>query len=276
MTQEIYLDVFFIYNFLMDFFVLCIVGIVIKAKKCRVRSVVAAGVGATYATIVTVLEPDERITFFLTYFCVSLCMLMIAFGRKTGKELLKNVAVLYGVTFFTNGLINTVYYGTQWGKSVVLLANTEVFGKISILNSVFLLIVVLSIAKPFVNHIRKAFGNSGYFHDVTIKTGEKCIHVKALCDTGNSLMEPITRKPVSVIEKAQLSGINESNLKYFVVPYRSMGKNHGMIPAFMAEEIKLDEKIVRNVMIGIYQGRLSSKNKYQMILHPDIIKKGAC
>ena len=59
MEQDIYLDVYFSFNFLMDFFVLFLTGIIIKNNKKIYRTIVSAIIGATYATIVMITEGME-------------------------------------------------------------------------------------------------------------------------------------------------------------------------------------------------------------------------
>ena len=56
MTQTIYLDVYFGFNFLMDFLVLLILGIIIKTKKHIARTVISAIIGGIYSTIVLMLK----------------------------------------------------------------------------------------------------------------------------------------------------------------------------------------------------------------------------
>lgn len=57
MEQDIYLDVYFSFNFLMDFCAF-LTGIIIKTTKIY-RTIVSAIIGATYATIVMITEGIE-------------------------------------------------------------------------------------------------------------------------------------------------------------------------------------------------------------------------
>ena len=106
---------------------------------------------------------------------------------------------------------------------------------------------------------------------VKIALESKEIQLTALCDTGNSLMEPITRKPVSIIEKGRLEPFINAKIKYLVVPYNSVGKEHGMMNAFVADYVAVDGIVVKNAIIGIHEGKLSQNNMYQMLLHPDMM-----
>ncbi|MBO6015725.1 MAG: sigma-E processing peptidase SpoIIGA, partial [Lachnospiraceae bacterium] len=101
----------------------------------------------------------------------------------------------------------------------------------------------------------------------------------ALVDTGNSLCDPISRRPVLILERSVLKAyeVTIRPEQYRVIPYHSLGRENGMLEGFVAGLVcVLDEtengRIQRmkrsNVVIGIYEGTLSGDGAYQMILHP--------
>lgn len=272
MEQNIYLDVYFGFNFLMDFFVLFITRIIIRNNRKIIRISPAAAMGAMYAVVILIMNVQGFITMLVTYLVMAELMLMISFGRTDVRNRIKRLCVLYGVTFLVNGLVNAIYYGTNLGKNLVQLANTDTFGNISVGMILCIMLIVGSAAPTITCKLRRDIKISRNIYQVLLEIGAEKISVRALCDTGNSLVEPITKKPVSVIEENSLKSLNRENMHYLMVPYNSVGKQHGLMSAFVADRLEANGRVIEKAIIGIYEGKLSQNKKYEMILHPDIIE----
>ena len=101
----------------------------------------------------------------------------------------------------------------------------------------------------------------------------------ALVDSGNSLKEPISREPVSLVEKTALAGKEKGFLpsKFRIVPFHSVGQPEGLIEAYRIErmEVEWEESwiSIREPFIGLVNGVISSRKNYQMILHPEVLEK---
>jgi stage II sporulation protein GA (sporulation sigma-E factor processing peptidase) len=94
----------------------------------------------------------------------------------------------------------------------------------------------------------------------------KTVQLRGLVDTGNSLTCPITNKPVSIVEKRKIENILSDNDRTLYIPYNSLGKKSGLLKAYIIEKVLINETCFENVVIGIYDGKLSSE--YNMIIHP--------
>lgn len=109
---------------------------------------------------------------------------------------------------------------------------------------------------------------------VVLQVGEKSISATGLMDTGNHLKEPISQKPVIIIEKELLrkEGICLSENNFFAIPYHSIGNKAGIMRGFIAEEITIgreqDSRKLQQVMIGICEEKLSGTGEYSLILNP--------
>lgn len=101
--------------------------------------------------------------------------------------------------------------------------------------------------------------------------------VRALIDTGNELREPLTGLPVSIVQAKEaerlLGGDWEANHGVFLIPYRSLGTEKAWLRGVKLEQIRIvsqhGEKIVTNPVIALYDGKLSTHGRYEMILHPE-------
>jgi stage II sporulation protein GA (sporulation sigma-E factor processing peptidase) len=272
MTQSIYIDVYFEFNFLMDFFIMLILGIVIKTKKNVLRTILSAITGAIYAVLVLVLEMKGGVIYFFTYMVMAEILLLIAFGKQNIKENIKNMIILYTITFLLNGMLNLIYYGFD-SNSISVSAKNTYYGKINIFVVLFVGIFVCIIVKYGKDRLMKYIKNLCSLYSVCIYMENHKIQVTALRDTGNSLIEPMTGKPVSIIEKNAIMQLDNEHVKYIFVPYNSVGKQHGLLQAFIADKISVDNVEIEKAVIGVYEGKLSQSNKYEMILNPNLLKK---
>ena len=102
------------------------------------------------------------------------------------------------------------------------------------------------------------------------------VEVMALIDTGNGLTEPISKKPVAILEENEWKKLKiwMKPEKYKIIPYHSIGKERGMLEGYEIDalEIKSDagDKRFDKVIIAIFKGKISQKGSYQMILPPEL------
>ena len=262
MEQDIYLDVYFSFNFLMDFFVLFLTGIIIKNNKKIYRTIVSAIIGATYATIVMITEGmeiyqksiGEDLTKLLKIVIVYV-MELIAYGKYNAVTMTRNMIIIYIITFILSGAVNAYYCenrvdGINVTKTILLVFFIEIF-----------LVVLVKRSQKDVSITS--------LYQVTLLVDGNRINVIGLADTGNSLTEPITGKPVSVIQAEELKKIPD---KILLVPYNSVGKERGLMRAFVADNMIVNGRTVEKPIIGIHKGSFGGNNRYQLILHPKILK----
>lgn len=102
--------------------------------------------------------------------------------------------------------------------------------------------------------------------------------LKALVDTGNSLIEPFSKEPVSVVEKESIKEyITSFSAKdYRVIPFCSVGNPKGLMDGFFIQGMKIYERNVQwekeHTIIAIAEDNISFDQKYQMILHPKLLE----
>ena len=104
----------------------------------------------------------------------------------------------------------------------------------------------------------------------------------ALMDSGNSLKDPYTGRPVCILDEETAKKLGISAEKAVrLIPYHSIGRAHGLLRAVTVSELYLrkdgQEKKIAEVTVAVGPRRLSRSGGYQMILHPALLeeKKGA-
>ena len=115
-------------------------------------------------------------------------------------------------------------------------------------------------------------------YKVKLRGNHNEIELDALMDTGNSLREPVSGRPVSVVEEEcflKLSGIKAPE-KLKAIPYHSVGRDNGIMEGYEVPEIIIkgreENRRWQKVIVGISRNKISASGKYQIILHPDLCK----
>ena len=132
-----------------------------------------------------------------------------------------------------------------------------------------------------------------------INLEKSTINLDAIIDTGNFLKDPITKAPVIVVEKEKLRGslsekllnnlseiisgknidIEEYIAKIRIIPFSSLGKENGLLLGVKADKVCIDyneeKMLIKNAIIGIYNGKLSKSNKYSALVGLGLLEEAA-
>ncbi|MDY6327994.1 MAG: sigma-E processing peptidase SpoIIGA [Lachnospiraceae bacterium] len=271
----VYLDVFFMINFLMDYMIILITSKIAKIKKKRIRKLAGAGFGALYSVIVIKPLTNHLFKITLVNILVAAVMVLISFGFMSASVYIKNVLLLFVVSFTMSGIINYLYYSTIIGKYVrnVLSGNSNkvVNARKFILVSVLAYILLSAIVR-IIFIIRK---DMELYYDVKITFRGKSVVVRGLYDTGNGLTEPVSGKMVHIAEyeilKPLLEGDEKAKENIYVIPFHSIGEEDGIMYGIRMDEMVVlvddEPKFLYNPIIGIYIGNVSKRGKYSVILN---------
>ena len=109
-----------------------------------------------------------------------------------------------------------------------------------------------------------------------------CCEIRGLWDTGNVLKDPLSEKPVCILEQSTIEKLTgeKENLKGFgLIPYRTVGKS-GVMPVFELEKMYIVQKKqwIYRPLVGICEEQISEQGMYQMIINPEILggRKNGC
>lgn len=263
MYYELYIDVLFLENLLLDYLLLCLLRRLLKCSCTRLRLLLGAGLGSAGLCVIWLFSLNGTfVGSLLLYVIFSTAMVKIGLHIRGWRSLAKAVVLLYITSFLLGGIFG-------WLKQNLRLPVYPFLG--------FSLISyrVLSAAMGWLMRVRD---REALLLTVVIGFHGREMEVRALLDTGNHLYDPIFRKPVSIVtEKLKCRLCQEDEVLFCQVPFHSIGKKDGLMPAFFADYVRLEtqggvEKRVDRPLLGITKEPLSSKNEYDMILHPDLLE----
>ncbi len=298
METYVYGDVVLLENFIMNFIILWCTARLLKYKRSWIWLGLAALLGAVYA--LCSYFPDYHV-FFTPFMKVlfSLLIITVAYWPRHNREFTKLIAVFYIISFVFGGAAFGFFYFLNGLKYVSYGAfYIKDFPVKTLIVSVVLAFIAVKYGWDFVQY---RFKREKIITEINISLDNKRAAILALVDTGNSLNEPITKAPVVVVEYASIKELlpqniqeifekdhesdftliarimSDSNLvtRFRVIPFKSLGKENGMLLGFKPDEVQLVEnnkqQSIKNIIVGIYSKKLSNSGEYSALIHPDIL-----
>lgn len=297
--MDIYLDVLFLENVIINYFILLVTAKLSKTGTSSLRLTIGAALGALYV-IVLVLLPGMRIYGTIAAkILLSMVMVAVTFAPEKIKAFVKILALFYLSTFVFAGASFAFIYFNQSG-GIVRNGIFYVFWRSKWVVLILAFIMVGIIVRIFFEVIQNKFVREKLLMPLRISFENKAIELAALVDTGNSLHDPLTNTPVIVVEfhaikdilpmdiqnifkqskEEDLDSISDvvSQSKWFsrfrLIPFTSLGKENGMLIGFKPDFIEIGEnenkKGVNNVVVGIYNKALSRNERYKALLSPEL------
>lgn len=262
MQYELYIDVFFLVNFMMDFLLLALLKRMLGCSAPGFRIFLGALVGAAMTcAVILVPVPYTFIKIVLFHGVVSIIMLKTGLNVKWGREIVKACLFLYIGGFILGGAILFFRQYLRNASLFFVLALLGYYGALGAWNLMDALV-----------------RNNQTYCEAALYRGKKICRLRALIDTGNRLRDEVTGKPVSIIEPgaAQALGFDRNQevcdrIRY--ISYHSIGEKAGRMPIFEIDRMTLDDgrkktEVIRP-MLAVCRDELAS-DSYGMILNSDI------
>lgn len=260
MYYELYIDVFFMVNFMMDYILLLIIRRILKCTATHGRVCIGAIAGSVLTCLVIIIPiPSAVVKFILFHGLVN--VLMIKLGLKIGwnRIFLKAYLLLYVSGFLVGGVFEYLNQYVRVGSLFFILAIASYYIVLGIWN--------------FISHLMRLKNNK--CRAILYKDGKTCV-VDALVDTGNCLEDSLTGKPVSVVDKSIMRQLFDTDypegIRY--IAYHSIGKKEGVMPVFTLDGIQIDQdekKWVEKPMIAVSEECIAEDGAYKMIMNPGIL-----
>ena len=105
MHYEVYIDLVFLTNLLMDYILLRAVGKIFRCSRSRKRTLLGAGIGAVFSCCILCIRSELFLpALILLHGGCAVGMLVVGCGLKTGSLLIKAVLTLYFAAFLCGGV----------------------------------------------------------------------------------------------------------------------------------------------------------------------------
>lgn len=301
MEVEVYVDVVFFINFIMDFFIFFIVSKLAKRKVIYKRIILGSAVASILYCLIMFIPVLQIIYNFFGALVILMLAIMVTFKPKNLKEFIKLLVLSHISAFSMAGASMALFYYIDLPKFIndMISFNIQNFPfKILLITTASAYILI----KLSLGWIKNIFTKNKTFYNMKIFFNNKEIDLNALVDTGNSLCDPITSEPVIVAEFSVIKnflpdeiklifyegkendlsmivnniGCSDISKRIRLIPFSSLGVKNGMLMGFKPDEVEIqnndDIMKLKNVIIGIYNYHLSKDGTYQALINPQIFE----
>ena len=234
--MKIYLDLVFFINFMFDFLILLTVKIILKRNIRFIRIIIGSLVGAL--SIFLLFLKLNTCTLFLLKIVISFFMIMVTFGLKDKEYFFKNFIYLYLISIVLGGFLYFINIQFSYDSIGLVFINN----KFSI-NLIFLLLISPVVLYLYIRQEKRLKIDCSYSYTVSFYYNQKKYTYSAYLDTGNTLCDPYTHKPVNILYE---KNINIKNPIY--IPYHTVD-DRGLLKAFKINKIFIDDKEIKKKII---------------------------
>lgn len=239
MYYNVYIDIVFWTNLLMDYILLRIVGKLFLRKRSRLRILLAAAIGALFSCLILYVPSDGIFSGkILLHGGCALLMLILGLDLRKNGLLQKAFVTIYIMAFFMGGLMEAVPVKKWTLLRFVVLAVSAYLG--------------LSMLIYLTDSFRARWKN---IYPVTLSYQGNVQQFFGFHDTGNLLVDPLNGEGVFLVKpevmeamlpKKQAEGIKHlqknpgvledtelTSLHPHFLPYRSVGKEGVMLAVIL-------------------------------------------
>lgn len=240
MSSVIYADILVAINMIVNYFLLRACTAVMGADCKTVRIFLSSAAGGFFSMIIFVenIPPLLNAVIKLLFLCL---MVAVAFGFKPFKSFIKSCSAFFIANFVFAGLM--LAFSVFIAPEKALYKNGIVYFDIDIVTltvSAFVCYLILTALTRF----SRSRSPAESIYELTVTYKGKTATGKALYDTGNTLRDSFSGRPVIIAERSfaeQLFGDGEDvtqQKSFRLIPYSTI-RNGGALPAFLAERITL-------------------------------------
>ena len=258
MYYELYIDVFFMENFMLDSRLLLIVNRVMNNGRPYIRLLLGGALGSVLTCLAVAAPIPSAIRMLAFHTIVSSVMVCAGLRILRLSQFVQALVLLYAAAFLTGGVMQlfrpymryvSVFYAAAAVSYVVILKLWKIF-----------------------SHIHR---QQSRILSVTLYTehGEK--PMRALLDTGNELRDCYTGEPVNIIAPetaAEISDHIELEKGFRLIPYRCVS-GESVMKVFRVKKICIhmeEDRWIDAPLLGIGEESLSGGREYEMILNPAV------
>lgn len=292
-----YLDLIILENFFMNYIMLYTTGKLLNRKIKTLRIIIASAIGVVYVFSLCFNVPQAILN--ISKIAVAMVLVKICYGSSKLKSVLKESLIFLVISCIYAGcalafvhlakpkvlyMVNGIIIGGEYIFELVLLS--ALVG--------FLLIKVSMKMIKFKQWLNK----KDMLGNLEIINNHKSVKMHALLDTGNLLRDPISGKPVIVVNKSSIKELfpesllskidsmmggdeikNDDNFdaRLKVIPYKSVGNNNGIMVAYKVDKIKVEYNLetyeIDDVLVGFYNGTLNKDDKYSALIGLQILER---
>ena len=241
--MTIYIDLIFLINLVFDFLLLLTINIVLK----RYSKIPKIFLGALFGSIslISLFIKFNAFMLFILKILLGLIMCLISFGYKNIKYTLYNIIYLYMTSIILGGFLYylKIEFSYERDKLVFYYHGLS-------FSYIILIIIAPLILYVFIKSLKVLKEIKNYYYQVIIIfNNDYKLNITGFLDTGNKLIDPVTNKPIILINKKLI----QSKIKIhspMYVPYNTI-KGHELLECIKPKKIIVNNQELNNYLVGL-------------------------
>ncbi len=279
----IYIDVLFLINLFVNYFLLLAVKLISKSPVGRLRILLGSAIGAIYSCLM--FYPSLWFIFTVLFkILFSLLIVLIVFGFKTLRSFAFKAVMFFAFTVLFGGvmlLIDMIFspQGLIYNNGIIYIDISPVTLVISSGVCYFLFFIGSRIFQR---------QPSSALHRITVCLFDKSVSFYAIADSGNMLKDVLTFSSVIVADFDKIKSILPENAletfengdisapppplceRFAVIPFESVG-GKGILPAFRPDEILIDGKKTDKKAIIAVETKGLKAQEYSALVSTELV-----
>ena len=285
-----YADLTFLINVIMDFVILWttakLTGMAVNYRRLAAAAVLGGvyAVGCLFPQLAPWYQLPAKVV-------VSSLLVIFAYCPASWKQFWAAFACFYGVSFAVGGAVIGSSYFLR--ASLPGLQPSYPWLAVGILGAFVL-------GRAGEKYFLESFVPRVACFPVSLTFGQWACKGEGFLDTGNNLTDPLTGRPVIIVEYSLLRSCLPQDVKTALdrvaegedylqampqtgwahrlrlIPFTSIGRKHGLLPGLRCDSVVIDTGFrsvcQRNVVVGIHWDKLSPEGKFQMLLPCEILR----
>ncbi|SDY75700.1 stage II sporulation protein GA (sporulation sigma-E factor processing peptidase) [Evansella caseinilytica] len=296
----IYLDIVWLLNFFIDLLLLSLTAIVLKRSPGKLRLFAGGFVASLY--VFFLFTPFEAVAMHPGIKGLySVVIILVSFGFYRFRLFIQAWFTFFFVNFAVGGGLLGLHYFLKTDSSFIkgtFATQTSGFGSpVSWLFVIAGLPLVYWYSRKQLEDIETEKIRYDQIYPVIVQIAGTEIQLKGFVDSGNRLEDPLTRRPVmiidmtvvgnqfpnSIVQMTKKSAIFEEDFpekfagRMTIVPFRTVGNHQRFLWAVKPDEVIVDDNgqpyRCRRVLVGLSHTPLSDCQDYDCLLHPSMMQK---
>ena len=268
MHYELYVDSLFFMNFIMNLYLLILVDRSVLGAAALWRLLLGAAVGALGFLVPFLGVGPAALRLGAGIGLGTAGMLCITFRIRSLRMFLKLLERLAVYSFGVGGAMLLIIKRLPAARETL----TGTLGLLGLGGLVFLMFRRFRYGVDMGDSLCRA---------MLYQDGEQ-VEVGALVDSGNSLVEPVSGKPVCVVDRSVFEMLWKGEAGNFrAIPYRSIGKKRGIMQGCLMDGLQLEldgmKLYFNDVYIAVSKEEISGEEgacaeSVKMIVNPELLK----
>lgn len=263
----IYIDILLSLNLFVDYLLLCATARLLHRPTRRLRTVLAALIGAA-SSLIILAPPLSSLLSFLYQAVTAALMVVVGFSFSDGKSFCKITVTLWIISALFSGIMTLSF--TLLHPVGLLVQSGVIYYDFSPLLLVLLTCASYGVLCIFDRLTRKRVAfNCAY--RVDIWDGNRHVMLRALLDSGHSLKDVFSGSPVILVNESALPSQSNPRRKTRYIPFASIGGD-GMLLAFCPDRVTLYADNRHTDISGVWVAPVTSlgRGEYDALIGPAV------